>query len=629
MVIVAFAAPPAGASARQASPSLLPRRAGLTVLPPACESAALRSRRGRKGAFFLSLTTTTRATAAVVGGTGAVSQQQRRGTAVPRSSSSSRRSSTARPSTVAARATPNNGVGGGSGEKKAEAIAVPAPSSSSSTSSTPPPSPFAASPLDRDIFSLLLPALAAVFLEPAMQVADTAIVGGRLGVASLAALGLSNVVYFFSTAVFSFLLVVTTPAVAAAEAKGDRGGSSEATSRALWAALGIGVLLAAALWVGAPALLNALAPPEAAAAAAAKAAANAIATSSPVAAAAVPHLRLRALGAPATLALLAANGAFRGHRDTKTPLVAGAAQIGVHLLLDAALLIFLPSATFLGNGSAAALTPTLAHAAGAATTGAFVGAAVMVAALLRRDLLRSSDLRVIPSVKSVVQMLVPGLPLAACIGAVAAAVLGASAAAASLGAVALAAHAVVKQVVDFALAAFGTFSTVSQSLVAAALGAGDLARARASVRRLMVLGCGLGLGAAGVILAAAPKLPSLFTPDAAVGAAAAAVLPVVAALMPLAPAGSAMEGALLGSMRVAHVGARTVAAAGVSLGVLHVLVGSKTAITSAAASSASLPWWGGLTGVWIASASLLFFNAAADGALLLSRSSPLKGEEKD
>jgi Na+-driven multidrug efflux pump len=45
-----------------------------------------------------------------------------------------------------------------------------------------------------------------------MQVADTAIVGGRLGVASLAALGLSNVVYFFSTAVFSFLLVVTTPA---------------------------------------------------------------------------------------------------------------------------------------------------------------------------------------------------------------------------------------------------------------------------------------------------------------------------------------------------------------------------------------------------------------------------------
>jgi len=476
-----------------------------------------------------------------------------------------------------------------------------------------------ASSLDADIFPLLLPALAAVFLEPAMQVADTAIVGGRLGVASLAALGLSNVVYFFSTAVFSFLLVVTTPAVAAAEARGDRRASSEATSRALWAALGIGTLLAAALWVGAPSLLGALAPSSSG--------------GGGVAAAAVPHLRLRALGAPATLALLAANGAFRGHRDTRTPLVAGAAQIGVHLFLDAALLVLLPSA--LAGRSGVVPAATLAHAAGAATTGAFVGAAVMVAALLRRDLLRASDLRRPPSVRSVAEMLVPGLPLAACIGAVAAAVLAAAAAAASLGAVALAAHAVVKQVVDFALAAFGSFSTVSQSLVAAALGAGDPARARASVRRLAALGCGLGLGAAAAVLAAAPRLPSLFTPDAAVGAAAAAVLPVVAALMPLAPTGAALEGALLGSMRVAHVGARTVAAAGVSLAILHLLVTrggvppsavSAAAVSSAVSSSAALPWWGGLTGVWIASASLLFFNAAADGALLVSSRSPLRGE---
>lgn len=457
-----------------------------------------------------------------------------------------------------------------------------------------------------------------------MQVADTAIVGGRLGVASLAALGLSNVVYLFSTAVFSFLLVVTTPAVAAAEAQGDRQASSGATSKALWAALGIGILLTAALWVGAPSLLGALAPPEAGAAA------SKLAQQSSVAATAVPHLRLRALGAPATLALLAANGAFRGHRDTRTPLISGAAQIGVHLFLDAALLVFLPS---LAAASAVFPAATLAHAAGAATTGAYVGAAVMVAALIRRDLLRVSDLKKIPSAESVAKMLVPGLPLAACIGAVAAAVLAASAAAASLGAVTLAAHAVVKQVVDFALAAFGTFSTVSQSLVAAALGANDPARARASVKRLAALGCGLGLSAAAAILAAVPRLPSLFTPDAAVGAAAAAVLPVVAALMPLAPTGAALEGALLGSMRVAHVGARTVAAAGVSLAVLHLLVKqggggvSPSAAASAAAASAAsaLPWWGGLTGVWIASSSLLFFNAAADGALLVSSRSPLRG----
>ncbi len=46
----------------------------------------------------------------------------------------------------------------------------------------------------------------------------------------------------------------------------------------------------------------------------------------------------------------------------------------------------------------------------------------------------------------------------------------ARAARAGLGAVALAAHTVVKQIIDFAMAIFGTFSTVAQTLVAASLG---------------------------------------------------------------------------------------------------------------------------------------------------------------
>lgn len=49
-----------------------------------------------------------------------------------------------------------------------------------------------------------------------------------------------------------------------------------------------------------------------------------------------------------------------------------------------------------------------------------------------------------------------GLPLCACH--------------AGLGAVGLAAHTVVKQIIDFAMQIFGTFSTVAQTLVAAELG---------------------------------------------------------------------------------------------------------------------------------------------------------------
>ena len=358
----------------------------------------------------------------------------RPGLAPPRRASSSAGTIDAR--TAALRAPPGQrrpaSAGGGessSDRTEPDALAVPADGTSSSSAPS----------LDGEIARLLLPALAAVFLEPAMQVVDTALVGGRLGTAALAALGLSNLVYFFATVLFSFLLVVTTPAVAAAEAKGDRAGSSAATARGLWVALGAGIAVGAALWLAAPTLLAALAPgPD-------------------VAAAAAPHLRARALAAPATLALFVANGAFRGHRDTATPLAAGAAQNGVHLALDVALLT--------RPGAA------LPWAAAAAAAGAAVGAAAMVGSLLARGLLRPADLARPPSLGAAVELLKPGAPLAACVGAVAAAVLGAANAASALGAAALAAHTVIKQVVDFALAVFGTFSTVSQTMVAAALGA--------------------------------------------------------------------------------------------------------------------------------------------------------------
>ena len=98
----------------------------------------------------------------------------------------------------------------------------------------------------------------------------------------------------------------------------------------------------------------------------------------------------------------------------------------------------------------------------------------------------------------------------------------------------------------------------------------------------------------------------------AVADAAARVLPIVALLMPLAPCGSALEGALLGSMRVLWVGGRTVAGCGLTLGLL--------ALARAADA--------GLLGVWAASSSLLFFNALADAWLLNSRWSPLKDGAK-
>ena len=54
-----------------------------------------------------------------------------------------------------------------------------------------------------------------------MAVVARAVIVGRLGMHQLGAVGLSNMVFFFVTVFFSFLLVVTTPRVADALAADD------------------------------------------------------------------------------------------------------------------------------------------------------------------------------------------------------------------------------------------------------------------------------------------------------------------------------------------------------------------------------------------------------------------------
>ncbi|KAK9865997.1 hypothetical protein WJX84_009925 [Apatococcus fuscideae] len=88
-----------------------------------------------------------------------------------------------------------------------------------------------------------------------MAVIDTAIVG-RLGTVPLGAVGLSNLVYFFTTVIFSFLLVVTTPRVAAAVAQNDSREASVSTAQGLVIGLVFGVALLLALQHYAPAILK-------------------------------------------------------------------------------------------------------------------------------------------------------------------------------------------------------------------------------------------------------------------------------------------------------------------------------------------------------------------------------------
>src|SRR4051794_32861563 len=94
-------------------------------------------------------------------------------------------------------------------------------------------------PLDREVFSLALPALGAWAAEPLYVLVDTAIVG-HLGTTQLAALAIAATVLSTAFTVFNFLTYGTTAQVARLHGAGRDADAALIGSQALWLGLGIG-----------------------------------------------------------------------------------------------------------------------------------------------------------------------------------------------------------------------------------------------------------------------------------------------------------------------------------------------------------------------------------------------------
>lgn len=73
---------------------------------------------------------------------------------------------------------------------------------------------------DPDIWALVLPSLVSLMIEPAMSLVDSIIIG-RIGAAALGGCGISVYLCSGVTLLFSFLAMVSTPAVASALARQD------------------------------------------------------------------------------------------------------------------------------------------------------------------------------------------------------------------------------------------------------------------------------------------------------------------------------------------------------------------------------------------------------------------------
>ncbi|KAK3119552.1 hypothetical protein QOZ80_9AG0672120 [Eleusine coracana subsp. coracana] len=188
-----------------------------------------------------------------------------------------------------------------------------------------------------DILSIAVPTVLALAADPITALVDTAFVG-HIGSAELAAVGASVAVFNLVSKLFNVpLLTVTTSFVAEQQAVDDGNNSTRrndeekssdqrkilpAVSTSLTLAAAIGLLEMVALIVGSGTLIDLIGIP----------------VDSPMRTPAEQFLTLKAYGAPPIIVALAAQGAFRGFLDTKTPLYAIGAGNLLNAILDAVLI---------------------------------------------------------------------------------------------------------------------------------------------------------------------------------------------------------------------------------------------------------------------------------------------------
>uniref|UniRef100_A0A0E0J5V5 Protein DETOXIFICATION n=1 Tax=Oryza nivara TaxID=4536 RepID=A0A0E0J5V5_ORYNI len=177
-----------------------------------------------------------------------------------------------------------------------------------------------------EILTIALPAVLALAADPITALIDTAFVG-HVGSTELAAVGVSISIFNLVSKLLNVpLLNVTTSFVAEQQAisisqekAGEQRKFLPAVSTSLALAAGIGLMETVALILGSGTLLDIVGVP----------------VDSPMRIPAEQFLTLRAYGAPPVIVALAAQGAFRGFMDTKTPLFAVVAGNLVNALLDA------------------------------------------------------------------------------------------------------------------------------------------------------------------------------------------------------------------------------------------------------------------------------------------------------
>lgn len=367
----------------------------------------------------------------------------------------------------------------------------------------------------RRIAALALPALGVLAAEPIYLLFDIAIVG-RLGALSLAGLAIGGLILTTLSSQMTFLSYGTTARSARFFGAGDRRAAVAEGVQATWFALGVGAVVVMAVQAFAVPLVSVLAGE---------------ADGGAIADAALSWVRIAIFGVPAILVSAAGNGWLRGVQDTVRPLHYVVVGFGLSAVL-CPLLVY----GWLGMPRL-----ELAGSAVANVVGQWLAALLFFRALL----VEKVPLTIQPAVLRA--QIVMGRDLILRTMAFQACFVSAGAVAARFGAAAVAAHQVVLQLWNFLALVLDSLAIAAQSLVGAALGAGQLAHAKSVAWRVTIFST-LAASVLSIVFAVgASVFPAVFTDDESVLDAIGVPWWFMVAQLPVAGIVFALDGVLLGA----------------------------------------------------------------------------------
>lgn len=362
--------------------------------------------------------------------------------------------------------------------------------------------------------------------EPLYLLFDTAVVG-RLGAVSLAGLAVGGLIVTVVASQLTFLSYGTTARAARFHGVGDRTAAVGEGVQATWLAAGLGLVVLLVVQLAAVPLVSVIGGP------------------GPIADAALPWLRVAILAAPAILISLAGNGWMRGVQDTVRPLRYVVIGFSVSALL-CPLLVY---------GWLGLPCWELAGSAVANVVGQWLAALLFLRALVREGIsLRPDPAALRAQLVLGRDLVVRTLTFQACF-------VSAAAVAARFGAAALAAHQVVLQLWSFLALVLDSLAIAAQSLVGAALGAGEVRGAKRVAGRVVAYSAAAAAALAVVLALGAPSFPALFTNDRAVLDAIGVPWWFLVAQLPVAGIVFALDGVLLGAGDAAFMRTATLVSA--------------------------------------------------------------------